>query len=386
MRLGIIPARNSVLPDEEVQINKFMSDYGKQSIFRVKQEYPYNGEPPLSVLGQSSVTPTSLFFSRNHGNIPEIDLSSYQLSITGLVDRPLIFSLDDLHKWFTEHTVLATLECAGNRRLELANFKPITGEVLWEMGAISTAEWTGILLQDVLDQVRVQNNARHIEFIGLDEIDMEGKTIHFGGSIPIHQAACMNVLLAYKMNGVTLNAAHGFPLRAIVPGYIGARSVKWLSEIRLLEQPSPNYYYSRAYRMAPPQTTSKDGNQSTGIPLGELKINSIICYPEHGERLAANPVRMNGYAIAGGGHRVERVDLSTDGGETWIETHLGHDKGPWAWRFWETELALPPGRSEIISRAWDSAANTQPAETKQLWNAKGYMNNAWHRVIVDMDL
>jgi sulfite oxidase len=191
------------------------------------------------------------------------------------------------------------------------------------------------------------------------------------------------VLLAYEMNGALLPREHGLPLRVVAPGYIGARSVKWLSGITLQGAPSDNHYQAREYKLFPPSATEETADPSEGMMLDELQVNVAICEPGDGVRLTAGPVSVRGYAIAGGGRRVGRVDVSTDGGRAWAQTALreGADD-PWAWSLWEATLELGPGEHRIVARALDSSAATQPATAAEVWNFKGYANNSWHGVNV----
>jgi sulfite oxidase len=200
----------------------------------------------------------------------------------------------------------------------------------------------------------------------------------------VEKARATETLLAYEMNGAPLTPAHGYPLRVITPGYIGARSVKWLKEIVVRADGSKNYFYNRAYQLFPPQARPDNVDWENGIKLGELSVNSVICTPLAGARLQSGPLQVEGYSFAGGGRRIERVDVSIDGGRTWQTAALEDTAAPWAWRFWRAGLDLAPGAHEIICRAWDSAANTQPEAVRDVWNFKGYMNNAWHRVRVDI--
>jgi len=171
-----------------------------------------------------------------------------------------------------------------------------------------------------------------------------------------------------------------------VPGFIGARSVKLLARIELRETPSENYFQRKAYRLFPPEMRAARVDYEQGRMLAELGVNSVICTPRPGEVVAPGAVPVRGYAIAGGGRRVERVELSGDGGETWSPVDLYPDRGAWSWRFWRGALGLTPGEEhEIVVRATDSAGETQPADVAAVWNFKGYMNNAWHRVRVRVD-
>jgi sulfite oxidase len=160
----------------------------------------------------------------------------------------------------------------------------------------------------------------------------------------------------------------------VVPGYIGARSVKWLERIELRAEPSDGYYQATAYRMLPEDGTPARG---AGFPLGEVALNSdFLCATR-----ADGRAELQGYAFAGGERRVERVEVSADGGH-WIPAELLEDQGEWAWRLWHVQLHLDPGEHEITVRAWDSAAGTQPEDPAGSWNPKGYANNAWGRVRV----
>ncbi len=359
----------------------------KHAEMLVRQSHPYNAEPPLHLLQEHPITPTELFYVRNHGNVPEIDPDAFRLTVSGLVDRELELSLHELTEDYRTATVPATLQCAGNRRDELMAVRDIPNDVAWGAQTISNAVWRGIPLHEVLDAAGVSPDARHVAFLGLDEIDKDGQIIHFGGSIPIEKARQPEVLLADEMNGEPLPPEHGYPLRVIVPGYIGARSVKWLSQIVVQERPSTNHYQARSYKLFPPHIDADSADWERGLTLGELSINSVIASPQEGETLSAGNVRLEGYAMAGGDRTVARVDVSPDGGQRWVEATRLAEEGsdsPWAWVFWEADLELTSGEHELAVRAWDSAANTQPESVAPLWNFKGYMNNAWHRVRVSV--
>jgi len=354
--------------------------YGKHPSMTILDRNPFNAAPPLKQLRQSFVTPCEYFYVRNHGSLPTVDRDQYRLVVTGMVGTPLNLSLDQLQRDFSSKTVVATLQCAGNRRHELADIAPIPGEHIWEASAISTAEWTGVALRDVLLAAGINEAGRHVAFSGLDEEEKDSKRFHFGGSIPLDAALRDDVLLAYAMNDHILPPEHGFPLRVVVPGYIGARSVKWLSTITVQDQPSDNYYQAHAYKLFPPQVCPETADWSKGLMLGELPVNAVICDPLDGETVSAGRVTMRGYATTGGARQIERVDVSLDNGETWIEADLSAENAPGVWRFWAAQLDLAAGDHPITVRAWDSAANTQPEDARKIWNFKGYLNNAWHRI------
>ncbi len=359
-----------------------MKHAGKDPSLLVREDEPFNAEPTPELLRRSFITPNELFFVRNHGSVPDVDLTLYRLLITGSVKNSLNLSLGEIRNNFAKSTVTATLECAGNRRSEFLVIAPIPGELPWDAQAIGNAIWGGAPLREVLLAAGLREKARHVVFTGLDEVEEKGKKFGFGGSIPIEKAISVETLLAYELNGDALLPTHGFPLRAIVPGYIGARSVKWLANITVQAEPSANYFQSQAYKLFPPQVNQETVDWAEGLTLGEIAVNSVICYPQEGETLMAGPIHMQGCAIAGGERRIERVDISVDGGEAWVTADLGEENHPWAWRLWEVRVELRVGSYQIVARAWDSAANTQPEDVRRTWNFKGYMNNAWHRVKV----
>jgi sulfite oxidase len=260
--------------------------------------------------------------------------------------------------------------------------RSIPGELAWGGNVIGTASWRGVPLSEVLRAVGVRAQARHVAFTSLDEALFEGQTVHFGGSIALEKALSPEVLLAYEMNGEPLTAEHGFPLRLIVPGYIGARSVKWLGEIQLQEHPSTNPYEARDYKVFPPEITRQTAEWSHAHPLEELSLNAVISTPHDGETLAAGSTRIQGYAVSAEGSPVERVELSVDFAATWTPASIVERADPYAWCFWEATVILAPGDRQLIVRAWDTSKRTQPEEASRLWNFGGYMNNAWHRVSI----
>ena len=357
-----------------------MASNEKHDAFIVREQDPFNGGPPPNLIAQDHVTPTNLFFSRNHAPVPNVDPDNFRLTVGGLVDRPMELSLDNLNG-MPQSEVEATLQCAGNRRTDLFKLGDIPGEVEWGDEAISHAVWGGVFLEQILERAEVNAGAEHVEFVGLDEIENAGKTLGFGGSIPLWKAFVGDVLVATKMNGETLTPNHGFPARIVVPGYIGARSVKWVSQINLLAEPSANYFQAHAYKLFPPNVCPETVDWNKGLMLGELSINAAICKPMPKDKLSPGPTTISGYAFAGGERSVARVDVSVDGGKNWIEAEMS-DAKRWSWRLWSATVDLVEGEHEIVARAWDSAGNSQPESPRQTWNFKGYMNNAWARVAV----
>jgi sulfite oxidase len=343
----------------------------------VHEHDPLNAEPRPEELCKSFITPTDQFFVRSHGTIPTIDPATYRLTVSGLVERTLSLSLDDLLR-YPQRIFTATLQCAGLRRHELNTLEVVKNETPWEYGAISNAEWQGVLLGDVLNVAGVQNAARYIAFIGADEID--GHTEGLGASVSLEKAFSGEVYLVHRMNGEPLKPEHGYPLRVVTAGYIGARSVKWVTGITAQTEPSGNYYQALAYKHFAPEVREDTADWDSAPMLEDVPINSVICHPAEGE-IAAGEITVRGYAICGK-HGVQSVEVSPDGGKTWHRATIRESRDRWAWYLWELPLTLQRGTHELVVRATNNAGITQPESLHEVWNFKGYANNAWHRVAV----
>jgi sulfite oxidase len=355
-----------------------MGRFGKRDDLIVHGEEPFNAETGLGSL-TDPVTDTDAFYVRGHGAVPEIDTHAWRLRVHGLVERELSLSLETLREAFRERTVTATLQCAGNRREGLIAIREIPGEAPWGPGATGTATWTGVALADVLALAGPRRDASDVGLEGGDVCPEAKPVQRFGGSIPLDKAMRSEVLLAWAMNGEPLTPVHGAPLRLVVPGYIGARSIKWLERVELRTEPWPGYFQHVVYRLVPADGAPGPG---VGMPLGLVALNSDVLSPRNGETVTAGLVEVRGYAFAGGDRYVSRVDVSTDGGVTWTQAELLEDLGRWAWRHWTITLDLAPGEHELLVRAWDSSAATQPEDEAALWNPKGYVNNARPRIRV----
>jgi sulfite oxidase len=348
--------------------------FGKPADTIVHEHRPFNAEPPAPALAATSVTPLERFYVRNHGAVPE---AHDELRVDGLVEEALRLSVAQLRGRFQAAELTATLQCAGNRRRGLIAVREIPGEAPWGPGATGTATWRGARLRDVLAAAGVRDEAAHVVFHGADRADDATPPQAFAGAIPLEKALRSEVLLAWGMNGAPLEPVHGAPLRAVVPGYIGARSVKWLTRVELRAAEWDGYFQATAYRLLRPDESPAPG---VGIELGEIGLNCDVLSPADGARVPAGPVELRGYAFAGGERHVARVELSLDDGASWREAELLEDLGRWAWRLWRAEVALAPGEHAVAVRAWDSAASTQPESAASLWNPKGYVNSAWGRV------
>jgi sulfite oxidase len=339
------------------------------------------GEWPATT-AEHFVTPVEQFFTRSHAPVPAIDPATWRLEVGGLVHRPIRYSLQDLTAAFPEQRVTATLVCAGLRRAEFLATGPLPGELPWGPEPVSTGEWSGISLADLLLAAGIAPGAGHVELVGLDSVERHGRRFGFGGSIDLEKALGAEVLLATGLNGRPLTPEHGFPLRAVVPGWIGARSVKWLGAINLLEHPSTNYFQASAYRMQRTANPESPRDVSGGEAMREVPLNAVILDPVPGQVVSAGSLTVRGWAMGSGGSAVTSVQLSADDGRRWVAGHLTRRGGPWSWSFWEATVSVDPGPLTLVARAEDERGVTQPGTPAETWNVKGYGNNAWYRVPV----
>jgi sulfite oxidase len=355
-----------------------MAPFGKRSDMIVHAQEPAASETAPGPLAERAITATDAFYVRNHGPVPEADPAGWTVRVEGLVDAPLELSLAALRDGFAPREVVATLQCAGNRRRGLIAVRDVPGEEPWGPGAIGTATWRGVALADVLAAARPNAGAAHAGFAGVDPAAALAPPETYGASIPLAKAQAPEVVLAWEMNGEPLPPVHGGPLRVVVPGYIGARSVKWVDRVELRAEPWDGFFQATAYRLLPPDGEPAPG---AGFALGEVALNSDVLVPADGDTVAAGPLEVRGYAYAGGGRGVARVDVSADGA-SWVQAERLDDLGPWAWTRWRARLHLTPGDHELVVRAWDGAAAVQPEHAVTVWNPKGYANTAWGRIRV----
>ncbi|MGH7636511.1 MAG: sulfite oxidase [Gemmatimonadaceae bacterium] len=323
------------------------------------------------------ITEVERFFTRSHAAIPAIDPGRWRLRVQGLVIRSSAFGIADL-KRLPRREVTATLVCAGLRRSELLEVRRLPGELPWGPEAAGTGCWEGYSLSDLLRELGIDERARYVEFTGLDAVERRGSVFGFGGSIELAKALEEDVLLADTLNGAPLPPAHGFPMRAVVPGWIGARSVKWLGTITLLDAPSQNYFQRKAYRVQREINPDDPRDVSSGRMLDGVPLNSVIVTPTNDQRLEAGEIDVFGWAMGSFGRPIVRVEISSDG-EHWLAATL-REHGEWTWTFWQGSVRLPAGRHVLMVRAEDDTGAVQPASLEESWNVRGYCTNAWHRV------
>ncbi|MEN3333143.1 MAG: hypothetical protein V7641_2508 [Blastocatellia bacterium] len=291
------------------------------------------------------ITPNEEFFVRSHFGVPKIDVAAFVMKVTGLVERERHFTLDELTRLPAQEDVV-TLECAGNL-------------VGW--GGVSNARWTGVRLADVLKAAGLRAEAKDVLLIGADggtEAEAGGIEVDaYARSISISKAMQAGTLLVFKMNGEPLPAIHGGPLRALVAGWYGMDSVKWLKQIVVAREPSTGFYQTRRYYEA-----RRASDTTTRGPLGAMRLKSQIARPINEARLQLAPTTICGAAWCGDAE-IARVEVTTDGGRTWQAAVLGSDRAPQAWRLWSYEWQpAAAGKVMIAARAYDTRGHVQPAE------------------------
>lgn len=321
------------------------------------------------------LTPNDLFFVRNHAPTPLIDAGSYSLTVGGPgAEREIRLGLDDL--WaLPSQTLIAYIECAGNWR---GFFQSVTGRTAsgsqWGTGAVGCAEWTGPRLADVLALAGVRADAVDVNVIGLDEAE-------WARPLPLAKALDPDTILALTMNGVPLPPDHGFPVRLVVPGWVGSSSVKWVGRIEVATGKVWVKANTTSYVLVGDEWPADRYAPADGAPIATGRVKSALALPRPA-RLAAGPQRLRGFAWSPRGP-VGGVEWSVNGGP-WARARLigASPSLPHAWCRFEFEWIAAPGNHVLRTRATDAARETQPLEG--VYNAKGYLLNVAlpHRVEV----
>ncbi len=335
----------------------------------VREANPLNVEMPFSEV-DGFITPNESFYVRCHFPVPEIVRDAWRLQVTGEVEEPFELNYGELRQ-MESRVISATLECAGNNRRFL---EPKVKGVQWGLGAVGNAAWRGVPLAKILERAKPKPGALEAILEGADEGPLEERwappgNTRFARSVPIGKAQD-DVLLAYEMNGEELNAAHGFPLRAVVPGWYAMASVKWLDRIVITRTPFAGYHQTLDYAY-----WERAHNLARRVSLTEMQVKAQISRPANGEHLAPSTiVRVHG-AAWGAGTGIAKVEFSSDGGESWVPTKLIGKAAPFAWQLWEYEWRTPsvPGKCSLRVRATDASGQSQPAQHAA--DRGGYMIN-----------
>jgi len=334
----------------------------------VRAHEPRNLEFPVSEL-RDVIVPTEQFFVRSHFAVPQMDAKTWRLKVEGAVAKSLELTLDEISR-LPSRSLTATIECAGNGRVHLT--PPVPG-LQWGQGAVGNAKWDGVPLAAILDKAGVKNSAVEVVLVGTDtgQVNSDPKspgTVHFARSLPLDKAKKDEVLLAYSMNGEPLPLSHGFPLRAVVGGWYGMASVKWLQRIVVTEKPFQGFFQTLDYSYF----ERKDG-LPTLRPVTAIEPKAILARPGLHEVIQERSYRVFGAAWAGE-RAVAKVDVSTDGGKTWDAAKLLGEAKPVQWVLWEYVWEKPPrGPASIVARTTDDEGRTQPA-TRDI-DRRSYMIN-----------
>ncbi|VDM55513.1 unnamed protein product [Angiostrongylus costaricensis] len=418
LRIGNLDPKEVETPKQMDLSDPFSTDPERHPALIVNQQRPFNAETPPALIMDHFRTPNDLFFVRNHMPVPKIDVKAHRLTIEGLgINRPLKLSVDQLKNNYRPASVTSVVQCAGNRRADMNEYKKTQG-LLWKETAISNAEWTGVRLKDLLLLAGVDPNDQRIKHVHLEGADVDDTA-----SITFEKAMSPETIIAYSMNGTDIPPDHGAPLRCVVPGVVGARQVKWLKTIRLSEVESPSHWQQKDYRQVlsckcefvafSPGVDFGDKLDWKSVPaIQEYPIQSAFCIPAPGTKVERGPldlirsctlapadfkllitaegtIDVAGYAWSGGGRGIIRVEVSADDGKTWQSAELEQDPQQdldhmWAWTFFRTSITIPDGvdKVELVVKATDRAYNTQPETPAGIWNLRGLLNNAWHRVEV----
>ncbi|MBI2773636.1 MAG: sulfite oxidase [Chloroflexi bacterium] len=319
---------------------------------------PFNAETPLSQQ-VGVITPAPLHYVRSHFPIPRWD----RLVVDGLVEHPLSLGIEDVLA-MPSRSLVVTLECAGNGRQFLD--PPVAGEQ-WGLGAVGTAEWTGVELRHIVGLARLDPRATEIVFAGADHGVAAGRRLAYERSLPVDEALDDDVLVAFGMNGEPLPADHGAPLRLVVPGSYGMASVKWVARIGAVDRPFRGHFQADRYII-------------DGKPLPPVAPRAVITSPADGAVVSGHIV-VRGYCWSGGSP-VARVELSSDGGRTWSDAEVQPPVSPYAWRRWSAEWSpRGPGDAVLVARAWTRDGGAQPMKQRATGHL-GYMNNAAQPITV----
>uniref|UniRef100_A0A915C169 sulfite oxidase n=1 Tax=Parascaris univalens TaxID=6257 RepID=A0A915C169_PARUN len=324
----------------------------------------------------------------------KIDVKTHRLKVDGLgVKRAIVLSVDDLKRNFRQVSVSATLQCAGNRRVEMAKFKKVQG-LAWRGQAIGNAKWTGVRLRDILIAAGVDPNDKRLKHVQCSGADNDGEGHHFGASISFEKAMHEDTIVAYEMNGEDIPRDHGYPIRLIAPGIVGARQVKWLTNIHVSDEESDTQWQKKDYRALPPTIGHNDPQDFELVPsIQEYPVQCAFCQPAVNTKVhrSDEAIEVAGYAWSGGGRGIIQVLVSPDGGNTWQLAELAQPEGQdldhmWSWTLFKATVKIPKDAKymDLVCKATDRSYNTQPETALGIWNVRGLIHNAWHHIRVDI--
>ncbi|MDN5201031.1 sulfite oxidase [Fulvivirgaceae bacterium BMA10] len=376
---GIIPA-GLLQTDDPYKL------FSKHKDMVLLNDRPWNMEAQAHLLNDA-VTPADKYFIRNNGYVPkEIDITKWSLKIGGeSVVSLKSFTLQELKDKFDHYTYQLTLECGGNGRSE---FNPPAKGNQWTVGAVACAEWTGVRLRDVLEDVGLKNDAEYVGYYGMDtHLSGDLSKVVISRGVPMNKALQDETLLAFQMNGDDIPLVHGYPLRLVAGGWPASASGKWLKSLSIRNKVHDGPKMGgQSYRVpcepVPPGAKVPDENMCI---IESMPVKSLITYPRSGAMIReGQSLKVQGHAWAGE-LEVKDMHCSIDFGATWQKCELKAPRNRLAWQHWETELNFPQnGYYEIWARATDSQEKMQPMLLPG-WNPRGYLNNACHRIAVKVN-
>ena len=380
-------------------------------LIRLTGVHPLNCEAPLTALyNEGFLTSEDLHFVRNHGHVPlceDEDVLDWTFTVDGMVQNPFTISVRDLIQDFDQVTYPITLVCAGNRRKEQNMVRKSKG-FSWGPAGLSTALWTGVRISKLLAKAKPKRGARYVCFEGADKLPNG----YYGTSVKLNWCLDDNrgIMVAHRMNGHALHPDHGKPVRIVIPGQIGGRSVKWLKKITITDKPSDSWYHIYDNRVLPTMITPEGSADLPDVWKDEKYAIYAICYPEHGERLTLNDTcdktyKVRGYAYGGGGRRITRMEVTLDKGASWTLANINYPEDAYreapeedelfggtmdmwwretsfCWCFWELDIPISDleNSADIMIRAMDEGLHVQPRD--MYWSVLGMMNNPWFRVVI----
>ncbi|MDB5100361.1 MAG: putative Sulfite:cytochrome c oxidoreductase, subunit [Cyanobacteria bacterium RYN_339] len=350
----------------------------KGADFYLHSSRPLDLETPVEAF-RTDLTPNEAFFVRSHHDEPTVDARAWRLRVEGLVGHKLSLSLADLKK-LPRHELTAVLQCAGNGR---GAFRPGVPGVAWQVGGVGNARWAGVRLADVLARAGLKPGAAHVGLHGVDAPVLP-TTPKFARSIPLPKALHPDTLLAYEMNGAPLPRLHGFPLRVVVPGWVGDDWIKWLERIEVRADEDPGFFVQKGYRYpVHPGPPGEPVPVEATAPMTELVVKSLIAAPAHHQRLKPGPITVEGVAWTGGDARIAQVEISVDGNVSWRPAELLGEDRPYGWRRFRAVWSAPAGHHVVSARATDTRGAAQPLQDPP-WNPGGYLWNGIHGVVVEV--
>jgi len=359
---------------------------GKEGLI-VLNDRPVNAETPAHLL-DDRITPAKYLFVRNNGIAPvtdNIDPDAWELSFGGeSIAEETTLTVADLKAGFEHHTYQLQLECGGNGRSE---FVPPASGNQWSVGAVGCPEWTGVRLRDVLEFIGIRDDAVYVAYYGADiHASGDPNKVTISRGVPVAKALEDETLIAWAMNGDDIPPMNGYPLRLVCAGWPGSVSGKWLNKIVVRNRVHDGEKMTGTSYRVP----CKPVAPGTVVPeedmciIESMPVKSLITFPKSGvEHAMGAAMAVRGHAWAGDLEVVE-VHVSNDFGTTWTPAVLETPANRFAWQHWSADITFPEaGYYEIWARAVDSAGRSQPMVLPG-WNPKGYLNNACHRIAVQV--